>query len=153
MAMLIAFGEEKDTPRRPLKLIQASVIIASITTNVSEIGPYKRMETNNSIGPIRLKDMALRWDEWLLISSIVNSDGTVLCDSLFRHPEKICGDFLHSKSTMERIMKRRALDLTINLLRVGIRIEFVDGLTSVRHIANISPPLFDRYYRKIYGNQ
>jgi hypothetical protein len=96
--------------------------------------------------PIRLKDLALTYDQFLTIRNYTVNDGTVVVDTLYRDPAFIQADFFHTKSTNERIAVRNAVDLTVRLLRSGVRIIFNDGHKSTREIQKFSQPLYDKFY-------
>jgi hypothetical protein len=98
--------------------------------------------------PIKLKHMALTYDQWLLIVNTTVNNGSIEAATIHRDKSTITGDLLHSKSTIENIMERRAVDLTCRLLRDGVKITFMDGVISERVIESISPPLYDKYFRK-----
>jgi hypothetical protein len=95
--------------------------------------------------PIRLKDMAIKIDQFLTIRNYTVNNGTVISETLFRPTDKISADFLHTKETNEKIAVRNAMALTVRLLREGTKIVFLDG--SEREIEKFSPPLYDKFYR------
>jgi hypothetical protein len=102
----------------------------------------------SELQPIRLKHMALTMPQYLTIRNYTNNNGDVEVDSLYRDPLTISADFLHSKQTMERIAKNNATTLTCHLLSKGVKIKFMDGEKSESVIAKLSPPLYDKHYRK-----
>jgi hypothetical protein len=102
--------------------------------------PEKKEEETQAI---RLRDMAITYDLFLMIKNNTVNNGKIIADRMMRLKESIQADFFHSKETNQKIAEKNAVDLTTRLLKSGYEITLLDGDWSV--LQSVSPPLYDKY--------
>lgn len=102
------------------------------------------VQTGNNI--IWLKHLNLTWTEWQLIKNNTVNNDQVFVNTLFQPEDEIKASGFNSEITNKRVGKNKAIELALNILRSGIKINFLDD--SIKHIEKISPPLYHKYYKQ-----